>query len=298
MAEAVQCSGYVAIIGRPNVGKSTLLNALVGQKLSIVSAKPHTTRHRVLGVLNRPGLQAVFIDTPGHARRSAKALHRLMARTYRQAVEDADLILLVVEATRIRREDRELFEALAEFRGRTVLILNKIDLLKSRDGLLPLLQELSAFGFRDYLPVSALGADNLGPLVDVIAEGLPEGEPLYPPDFSTDKDFRFRAAEIIREKLFQRLHQEVPYGLTVEIEAIEETDEQVRIDGLIWVDRQSHKPIVIGSNGRVLKSVGTDARVEISELLGERVHLNLWLKVREHWSDSERELRRLGFDEL
>lgn len=298
MSESSDKCGFVAIVGRPNVGKSTLLNALVGEKLSIVSAKPHTTRHRVLGVMNRPGLQAVFIDTPGHARRSAKALHRIMARTYRQAVEDADLILLVVEATGLRRDDHGLFEALADVRERTVLVINKSDQLKALQQMLPLLDRLQQYEFREYVPVSALKVDNLEPLITVIAAGLPEGPPLYPPEFTTDRGFRFRAAEIIREKLFEQLHQEVPYGLTVEIEAIEQTaDDRTEISGLIWIERDGHKPIVIGKGGRILKAVGTAARVEISGLLGQRVHLNLWLKVREHWSDSEHELRRLGYDD-
>ena len=289
----------VAVVGRPNVGKSTLLNALVGEKLSIVSAKPHTTRHRVLGVLNSGPMQAVFIDTPGHARRTAKALHRMMARSYRQAVEDADLILLVVEATGLRRDDHALIEALADVRRRTVLVVNKIDRLKPRSNLLPLLDELGKLDFLAYVPVSATRGENVTALIDTLRSCLPEGPPLFPPEFKTDKDLRFRAAEIIREKLFAQLHQEVPYGLTVEIESIERMadDDRLVVGGLIWVERESHKPIVIGKAGRVLKSIGAEARVELNALFGERVHLNLWIKVREHWSDNERELRRLGFED-
>lgn len=292
-------SGFVAIVGRPNVGKSTLLNAIVGEKLSIVSAKPHTTRHRVLGVLNSGTMQAVFIDTPGHARRTAKALHRMMARTYRQAVEDADLILLVVEATGLRRDDHVLIDALAGMRNRTILVINKIDRLGSRDLLLPLLDAVGKIGFLEYVPVSATRRENVAALIDTLRAHLPEGPPLFPPDFRTDKDVEFRAAEIIREKLFARLHQEVPYGLTVEIESIDRLDDdRLEVGGLIWVERESQKPIVIGKSGSLLKSVGTDARVELAELFGQRVHLNLWIKVREHWSDNERELRRLGYDDL
>ena len=298
MSDEMMRCGFVAIVGRPNVGKSTLLNALVGEKLSIVSAKPHTTRHRVLGVMNRPGLQAVFIDTPGHTRRSARALHRLMARACRQAVEDADLILLLVEADGLKSDDHRLFEVLGDLRERTVLVVNKIDSIRSRQSLLPFLDELAQHGFADYVPVSALRSENLDRLVDVLKERLPESGPLFPSEFRTDKDVNFRAAEIIREKLFEALHQEVPYGLTVEIESVEPADDdRLVVGGLIWVDRESHKPIVIGKGGRVLKEVGSAARPEISALMEARVHLNLWLKVREHWSDSERELRRLGFDE-
>lgn len=292
-------SGFVAIVGRPNVGKSTLLNALVGEKLSIVSARPHTTRHRVLGVLNEGAMQAVFIDTPGHARRTAKALHRLMARTFRQAVEDADLILLLVEATGLKRDDHALIDALAGMRGRIVLVVNKIDRLGSRSSLLPLLDELGKLDFVAYVPVSAARGENLPALIDTLRSHLPEGPALFPPEFRTDRDVKFRAAEIIREKLFAQLSQEVPYGLTVEIESIERADDDDRlvVGGLIWVERESHKPIVIGKSGRILKAAGTEARIELGELFGERVHLNLWLKVREHWSDNERELRRLGYDD-
>jgi GTP-binding protein Era len=164
--------------------------------------------------------------------------------------------------------------------------------------LLPLLDELGKLNFLSYVPLSAARRENIDALIETLRRCLPEGEPLFPPDFKTDKDLKFRAAEVIREKLFEHLHQEVPYGLTVEIESMERADDGARLEvgGLIWVERESHKPIVIGKGGRLLKSVGHEARLELSELLGERVHLNLWIKVREHWSDNERELRRLGYD--
>jgi GTP-binding protein Era len=290
-------SGLVAIVGRPNVGKSTLINALVGEKISIVSSKPHTTRHRILGVLNRGESQAVFVDTPGHTRRSHHALHRLMARVIHQSLEDCDLALLMIEAKRTTEEDEQLF-ALLEPRGdRTILVLNKIDELKARAELLPRLQALEKKPFAAFVPISARSGDNLSALVDTIFAHLPAGPALYPVDMTTNRDLRFRAAEIVREQLFEQLRQEVPYGLTVEIEHMrKEDDGRWLVHALIWLERESHKPIVIGKEGQQLKSVGRAARIELRKLLDGRVHLELWAKVREHWADSEQELQRLGFD--
>jgi GTPase len=289
--------GLVAIIGRPNVGKSTLLNALVGEKVSIVSSKPHTTRHRILGVLNRGGDQAVFIDTPGHARRSKRALHRLMSRVIHRAIDDCDLALLLIDARGASDDDRRLFETVRDRADRVVLVLNKTDKLRSRADMLPVLDELKELPFRAFVPVSASTGDNLSMLVEVIFDNLPSGPAMFPRDMTTDRDLRFRAAETIREKLFAALEQEVPYGLTVEVEHMQRgEDGRWLIHGLIWLERESHKPIVIGKGGQTLKRVGRDARLELSGMLGARVHLELWAKVREHWSDSERELQRLGFD--
>lgn len=289
--------GEVAIVGRPNVGKSTLLNALVGEKLSITTSKPHTTRHRILGVLNYETSQAVFIDTPGHERRTGRALHRLMSRVVHQALESCDVPLLVVEATGLRDSDRALIDVIGERLPQTILVVNKIDKLERREAVLPLLEELNQHKCRAFVPVSARKRINLDSLVQAIFSALPEGEPMYPPGMPTDRDFRFRAAEIIREKLFEGTHQEVPYGLTVEIEHISQDDNgKWIIHGLIWIERESHKPIVIGRQGRQLKHVGTAARKELATMLDGRVHLELWVKVREHWSDNDNELRRLGFD--
>lgn len=289
--------GEVAIVGRPNVGKSTLLNALVGEKLSIATAKPHTTRHRILGVLNRGGSQAVFVDTPGHERQPGRALHRLMSRVVHQALETCDIPLLVVEATGLREADQQLIELIGDRLPQTIMVLNKLDRLERREAVLPLLEQLSQYPCRAFVPVSARKRTNLDVLVDAIFAALPAGEPMYPPDMATDRDLSFRAAEIIREKLMEGTHQEVPYGLTVEIEHISRDDDgKWNIHGLIWLERESHKPIVIGAKGRQLKHVGTAARKELAELFGDRVHLQLWAKVREHWADSDNELRRLGFD--
>ena len=290
-------SGYVALLGRPNVGKSTLLNALVGEKLSIVTAKPHTTRNRILGVMNRPEGQAVFIDTPGFAKRSDRVLHRLMARSFSQTREDADLIVLVTEANRPVDIDIDLIEEIAGSAKPSILVINKIDRLSSREELLPRIEALSQYPFAEFVPVSARSNRNLDALEGAILRHLPEGPALYPEEFRTDRSHSFRAAEIIREKLMNELHQEIPYGLAVEIERMEVQEDGRRlIQAVIWIERDSQKAIVIGKGGQVLKRVGREARHELNGLFSERVHLKLWVKVREHWADSAEELRRLGFD--
>ena len=289
--------GFVAIIGRPNVGKSTLLNALIGEKISIVTDKPHTTRQRVLGVLNRGADQAVFIDTPGHARRTKRALHRLMARQIHQAVEDCDVALLLVEAKGIVTDDRALIDMLESKLDRTFLVLNKIDALPAKSQLLPTLQRLAERPFAGLIPISARTGENLPRLVEEIFARLPIGPPLFPKDMVTDRDLKFRISEVIREKLMMLVHKEVPYGLTVEIEHLGQNEAGQRVvHALIWLERESQKSIVIGKQGQVLKQAGIAARHELAEMLGQRVHLELWVKVREHWADSERELQRLGFD--
>jgi GTPase len=289
--------GLVAIVGRPNVGKSTLLNVLVGEKLSIVTDKPHTTRQRVLGVLNRGSDQAVFVDTPGHARRTKRTLHRLMARQIHQALEDADVALLVVEAAKLTAPDRELIDMLADKLEHTFVVLNKIDELPNKTELLPTLERLGSKPFAALVPISAKTGENLRRLVDEVFTHLPEGPALFPQGMVTDRDLAFRIAETIREKLMTLVHQEVPYGLTVEIEHLGRNEAGQRlVHALVWLERESQKKIVIGKAGSVLKQAGTLARQDLNELLGERVHLELWVKVREHWADSERELKRLGFD--
>ncbi len=295
-AKAGRC-GFVAIVGRPNVGKSTLLNALVGEKLSIVTDKPHTTRQRVLGVLNRGPDQAVFIDTPGHARRTKRALHRLMARQIHQALEDCDVALLVVDAERLTSQDYALIEMLDGKLDKAFLVVNKIDALASKVQLLPTLEKLATRPFAALLPVSARTGENLERLVEQIFARLPVGPKQFPDGMVTDRDLAFRIAETIREKLMTLVHQEVPYGLTVEVEHLGRNEEGQRlIHALIWIERESQKSIVIGKAGSVLKQAGTLARQELRELTGERVHLELWVKVREHWADNERELQRLGFE--
>jgi len=292
-------SGHVALLGRPNVGKSTLLNALVGEKLSIVTAKPHTTRHRIIGVLNRPDGQAVFIDTPGFSRDSKRVLHRLMARALRQTREDADLLVLVTEAHRPAELDAELMREVASQGRPAILVINKIDRLASREALLPRLESLKAYDFAEFVPISARSGRHVEALERAIMRHLPEGPPLYPADFKTDRGPRFRAAEIIREKLMSELNQEIPYGIAVEIADVRTGESGRReIDAVVWIERESQKGIVIGKEGRVLKRVGRAARLDLNRLFDERVHLTLWVKLREHWSDNAEELRRLGYDSL
>jgi GTP-binding protein Era len=251
----------------------------------------------VLGVLNRGNDQAVFIDTPGHARRTKRALHRLMARQIHQALEDCDVALLVVEADRLTSQDRTLIEMLDGKLERTFLVLNKLDAMPSKTALLPTLDELSGKPFAEFLPISARSGDNLERLVTQIFAHLPVGPKQFPDGVITDRDLAFRISETIREKLMTLVHQEVPYGMTVEVEHLGLNDQGQRlVHALIWLERESQKKIVIGKGGGVLKEAGTLARQELRQLLGERVHLELWVKVREHWADSERELQRLGYE--
>lgn len=290
--------GFAALVGRPNVGKSTLLNALTGQKISIVTPRPQTTRHRVLGLVNLPHAQIAFVDTPGLHHQQSRALNRAMNRAAAAAALDADLVLLVVEAVRFGAED-DLALARARESGRPVIaVVNKIDALKQRDRLLPFLAELSKrHDFAEIIPVSARDPRDMQRLVELIARHLPESPALFPADQLTDRSENFRICELIREKLTLELHDELPYGIAVEIESREETREgQLEINAVIWVDRAGQKPIVIGAGGERLKRIGTQARQELNALLGRRLHLNLWVKVREDWADSAQALRQLGME--
>lgn len=288
-------SGIVTIAGRPNVGKSSLLNALVGQKVSIVSHKPQTTRHRIQGVLHRGDDQIVFVDTPGLHRVQKRALNRAMNEAAAGALRDVDLVLFVVEAGRWTDEDQAVLERLSRGSSAVGLIVNKIDQLKDRTALLPELQKLSSM--RNYafvIPVSALRRENLKPLVDEIFAQLPEGPPLYPPGQVVAHGDDFTVAEVVREKLIRNLHQELPYALAVEVEHYEREEGLDRISAIIWVEREGQKKIVIGENGETLKKVGSAARRELEHHLGRKVFLQLWCKVRENWSDDPKALRRFG----
>jgi len=290
-------SGFAALVGRPNVGKSTLLNALVGEKLSIVTPRPQTTRHRILGVVTLPQAQIAFVDTPGLHARAARALNKAKNRTATTALADADLVVLVVEALRWTSED-ELALARIVGAARPVLAaVNKIDRVRPRERLLPYLAELAArHAFLAIVPVSALRADNIADLRDTIAAQLPRGPALFPQGELTDRGVSFRIAETIREKLTLELNQEVPYGIAVEVERLTEEEGVLTVDAAIWVDREGQKPIVIGARGERLKRVGRAARLALNEMLGRRLHLNLWVKVRENWADNARALRELGVE--
>jgi len=290
-------SGFAALVGRPNVGKSTLLNALVGQKLSIVTPRPQTTRHRILGILTTPAAQIAFVDTPGLHTGGSRALNKAMNRTATAALEDADLTVLVVEALKWTSEDDLALQRIVRSGRPSIAAVNKIDRVRPRERLLPYLAELGArHAFLAIVPLSALRGDNLEDLRDTIAAHLPRSPPLFPDGELTDRGLTFRIAETIREKLTLELNQEVPYGIAVEVERLTEEDPQLTVDAAIWVDREGQKPIVIGARGERLKRVGRAARLALNELLGRRVHLNLWVKVRANWADNARALKELGVE--
>ena len=290
-------SGFAALVGRPNVGKSTLLNALVGEKLSIVTPRPQTTRHRILGILTLRDAQIAFVDTPGLHLKAARALNKAMNRTARAALADADLVVLVVEALRWTHEDQLALDRIARTGRPAIAAVNKIDRVRPRARLLPYLAELAArHEFLAVVPVSALRAQNIEDLRDTIAAQLPRSAPLYPQGELTDRGPGFRIAETIREKLTLELNQEVPYGIAVEVPRLSEEEGVLSVDAVIWVDREGQKPIVIGARGERLKRVGRAARLAVNGMLGRRVHLNLWVKVRANWADNARALRELGVE--
>ncbi|MFO7275656.1 MAG: GTPase Era [Pseudomonadota bacterium] len=290
-------SGFAALVGRPNVGKSTLLNALVGEKISIVTPRPQTTRHRVLGIRNLPHAQIAFVDTPGLHRGEKRALNRAMNRTAAAALADADLCVLVVESLKWTEEDDLALDRIRRAGRPAIVVANKVDRVKPREKLLPYLQSLSErFDFLEIVPVSALKQDNLDALLKAIARHLPEGPPLFPKEQITDRGIEFRIAETIREKLTLELNQEVPYGIAVEVERLAEEDGQLVVSAVIWVDRRGQKPIVIGAGGERLKRIGRAARLELNRVLGRRLHLELWVKVREDWADNARALQQLGLE--
>ena len=289
--------GLVAVVGRPNVGKSTFINAVMDRKVSIVTSKPQTTRHRILAVLTGSDTQIIFVDTPGLHRNAGKAMNRLMNRTAVNALADADLVLFVSDATRWTSEDDDVLKRLKACNAPVIALLNKIDKVHPREKLLDALQLMSArHDFVEIVPISARKRDNLDRVLAMIPAFLPESPPLFPEDMHTDRSAEFHAAEIIREKLTVSLHQELPYGLTVQVERYLKEDSGVSINAIIWVERDSQKGIVVGKQGGVLKKVGRAARLEIAEQLHCPVHRELWVKVKTNWADSDKDLRNLGYD--
>ena len=289
--------GFAAIVGRPNVGKSTLLNALLGQKISIVSPKPQTTRHRILGILTRPKFQLVFVDTPGLHAGGSRAMNRHMNRAALASLQDADVNVLVAEALRWTEEDQRVLDELIKQGRPIVMVLNKVDKVFPKERLLPFLDELNRRAqFAEIIPASALKGNQIETLPETIAKYLPQSPPHFPADQVTDRSVTFQAAEIVREKLTLRLRQELPYGLTVTIEQFKEEDGRLLVNAVIWVERSGQKAIVIGHGGEQLKEVGRAARLEMSERFGQSVHLELWVKVKENWSDNENALRQLGYE--
>ena len=289
--------GFAAIVGRPNVGKSTLLNALLGRKISIVSPKPQTTRHRILGILTRPHEQIVFVDTPGLHSGARRAMNRHMNRAALASLQDADVNLFVVEALSWNEEDQRVLDELVRHGRPIVLVVSKVDKIHPRERLLPFIEELNRRAtFAEVVPLSALKRSNIADLPQIIARHLPQSPPHFPADQLTDRSEQFQAAEIVREKLTLRLRQELPYGLTVALEQFKEEDGRLLVNAVIWVERSGQKAIVIGQGGENLKEVGRSARIEMSGLFGRPVHLELWVKVKENWSDNETALRQLGYD--
>lgn len=289
-------AGFIAIVGRPNVGKSTLLNRLLGRKLSITSRKPQTTRHRILGVVTGDTYQAIFVDTPGVRRRGDSALQKYMFRTASGAMQDVDLLLFIVEGTRWGADDETVLARVAQSGRPVICAVNKVDLVTDKTALLPVLAQLAQrHPFEAIVPVSARRGSGVEGLLHEVTSRLPAGPPLFPEDQITDRPEQFLAAELLREQLMRQLGDEVPYGCTVGVERFESSEGITRIDAIIWVEQRTHKAIVIGRNGERLKQMATQARKEMEILLGRKVYLQTWVKERAGWSRDEALLAELGY---
>jgi GTP-binding protein Era len=293
--EKTRRAGFVAIVGRPNAGKSTLLNRFVGQKVAIVTSKPQTTRNRIQGIVTQPRGQVVFIDTPG-VHEADSALNRQMMREVAAALEGIDVLLLMVDAIRaLPHEDTLLLEKAKRFEGKTILALNKIDRIP-KPKLLPLMDAFSkAFPFAALMPISALRGDGCEELLEEVFKNLPEGEPFFPEDQITDQPERFLASEIIREKAIQLTYHEVPHALAVIVDKFEETPKILRIEVTMHVERDSQKKILIGHKGDMLKRIGTQARKELESLLGTKIYLGLFVKVMPNWRENPMQVRELNW---
>ncbi len=296
MSDNMRC-GYVAIVGRPNVGKSTLMNRILGQKLSITSRKPQTTRHQILGIHTEDDLQVIYVDTPGlHKDDKGKALNRFMNQTASEALRHVDLVVFIVDRTAWTDEDQIVLDKLQHVRCPVILAVNKVDQLKDKDALLPQLDLLaSKRHFDAILPISAEKGHNVERLQQEVESRIPEGMHMFPEDQITDRSSRFVAAELVREKLMRNLGDEVPYGTTVEIEQFSHDGRILNISALILVEREGQKRIVIGDKGDVIKTIGRDARLDMERMFDSKVMLNLWVKVKRGWSDNERALQSLGY---
>jgi GTP-binding protein Era len=290
-------AGFIAVVGRPNVGKSTLINAIIGKKISIVTNKPQTTRHRILGVHNSADTQMIFVDTPGIHRNASRAMNRLMNRTAVNALEDADLVLFVSEAERWTDEDNDVLQRLKSAGKPSFALLNKVDKVHPKDRLFEIITAMSVrMEFAEIIPISASKGSNLEALLRAIPKFLPESPALFFDDMVTDRSPEFLAAECIREKLTEALQQELPYGLSVQIEQYKITDTGYEINAIVWVERDSQKGMVVGKGGRVLKVIGREARVDLKKQLGKPVHLEIWVKVKSNWADNEQDLQQLGYE--
>ncbi|MCB1790595.1 MAG: GTPase Era [Gammaproteobacteria bacterium] len=291
-------SGYAVLVGRPNVGKSTLLNRVLGQKLAITSHKPQTTRHRILGILSRPEGQIVFVDTPGIHERGGKAMNQYLNRTAHTALLDVDVVVFVIQALVWTGEDERVLDAIRNAGIPAIAVVNKVDLVTPKEALLPFLETLSSrHPFVDVIPVSARDGDNADALVMSVLSRLPAGEAIFPEDQITDRSERFFAAELLREQLIRRYHRELPYSVTVEIERFEEHDGRYDIGAVIWVERESQRAILLGKGGEAMKQTATAARKAMNSFFQTRVHLEVWIKVKKSWSSDEASLVSLGYTE-
>ncbi|WP_233114701.1 GTPase Era [Aggregatibacter actinomycetemcomitans] len=291
--------GFIAIVGRPNVGKSTLLNKILGQKISITSRKAQTTRHRIVGIKTEGAYQEIYVDTPGLHIEEKRAINRLMNRAASSAISDVELVIFVVDGTHWNDDDEMVLNKLLKTKAPVVLAINKIDNIKNKDDLLPFITEISSkFNFADVVPISAEKGNNINVLEQIVRKSLRPGIHHFPEDYVTDRSQRFMASEIIREKLMRFMGEELPYSVTVEIEQFKVNERGTyEINGLILVERDGQKKIVIGHKGEKLKKIGTEARLDMERLFDNKVHLELWVKVKSGWADDERALRSLGYME-
>lgn len=291
--------GFIAIVGRPNVGKSTLLNKILGQKISITSRKAQTTRHRIVGIKTEGAYQEIYVDTPGLHIEEKRAINRLMNRAASSAITDVDLVIFVVDGTHWNDDDEMVLNKLRKTKVPVVLVINKIDNIKNKDDLLPFITEITQkFNFADIVPISAEKGNNLDAIEKIVRKSLRPGVHHFLEDYVTDRSQRFIASEIIREKLMRFMGEELPYSVTVEIEQFKVNERGTyEINGLILVERDGQKKIVIGRKGEKLKKIGTEARLDMERLFDNKVHLELWVKVKSGWADDERALRSLGYME-
>jgi len=291
--------GYVSIVGRPNVGKSTLLNHILGQKLAITSRKPQTTRHRMLGIVSRDKVQAIYVDTPGIHGEERKAINRYMNKAATSALKDVDVVLFVVDGLKWSPDDELVLTKLQKVNVPVLLVINKVDTVEDKAALLPHIEQLSQrLPFVEVVPVSALKGHNLDKLHEAVGQRLPFSPPFYDEDQITDRSQRFLAAELVREKIMRQLGEELPYEITVEIEEFKKEGKLLRISACILVERDGQKKIVIGDGGQRLKLIGTEARLDMVKLFDSKIMLSLWVKVKGGWSDDERALKSLGYGDL
>lgn len=294
----IQQCGFVAIVGRPNVGKSTLLNYLMGQKLSITSRKPQTTRHRLLGIKTQGSAQIIYVDTPGLHKNFDKAINRYMNKTVSSVIKDVDVVLFLVDGLKWTEEDELVLDCLQDSVCPVLLVINKSDLLSNKEHLLPHIEMLSQRReFADIIPLSALRGHNVERLGQCVIQYLPQGKHMFPEEQITDKNSRFLAAELVREKITRQMGEELPYEATVEIEEFKQVKNILHISALILVEREGQKRIIIGSEGKRLRLIGSEARKDMERLFDIKVMLNLWVKVKRGWSDDERALRSLGYED-